>query len=185
MEESKGSCAVAAPRCNHYQFSSTHVMLPANLAGEVMAWGEKNIEDDDLFIDPDDSTFGREAKPHVTILYGLHVTDPDGVRSVVREVHSFPIRLGKITRFSDGPRFDVLKVEAESLELRRIHDAIKQTVPNTYKFPNYRPHVTVAYVVKGHCRRLDGSKTFCNFSFTADQIVFASYLGRKEVIPLG
>jgi len=159
-------------------------MLPWNLAGEVMAWGEENIEDDELFVDPNDSTFGREDEPHVTVLYGLHSPDPAGVREILANAHSFPIRLGKITRFTDCPKFDVLKVEAESLELRKLHELLKTKLPCTYAFPTYKPHVTIAYIAKGHCRRLDNCKAFCNFSFTAEEVVFSSFQGGHEVIPL-
>ena len=32
----------------------------------------KQIDEEDIFVDPEDSTFGLETEPHCTLLYGLH-----------------------------------------------------------------------------------------------------------------
>ena len=184
--ESNGSTACCQPpKTGGYPFSSTHVLLPGTLAREVMAWGEENIEDEDLFIDPADPTKGREDEPHVTLLYGIHHDHSGAVRKVLSEAHPFAIRLGKTSRFSDCPKFDVLKVEAESLDLRRLHDRLKECVPCTESFPTYKPHVTLAFVQKGRCRRLNNSKAFCGLTFVAREIVFSSFFGFQETLPLG
>lgn len=187
MNESTGGCTgpgvVAGAKRSCYQFSSTHVPVPPNLANEIVELGENEIDDDDIYADPD-GLLGRSRDPHVTVLYGLHTERSDAVRIVLGDTYTFPIRLGKISRFTDSPKFDVLKIEAESLEIKKLHERLKR-LPNSHCFPTYKPHVTLAFVRKGTCRRLNGSKAFCNLAFTAREIVFSSRLGYSEVIPLG
>lgn len=152
-------------------FGDTHewgcLMLeaPEDLAAEVRAWGEKSVPEGDLFLgDEDDGGYGRENQVHATVSYGIDPSvTPDALRDVLLE-QGVPVelRLGKVSKFSkpeDG--YDVIKIEVDSPHLHRLHEAIEKAVGtpgNTY--PDYKPHMTVAYVKPGSCDHLIGQEPF-------------------------
>lgn len=135
---------------NPHSFSSTQFDLPSELAFEVRQLGEQ-IPSDDLAED------GRELNPHVTIKYGLHTNDAEDVRAAVNGESPVAIQLGKCSVFevSDkdsqrgGAKFDVVKIEVESKALHQLNKRISEALPCTDTFPEYKPHITIAYVKPG------------------------------------
>ena len=119
---------------------------------EIENWSKKNIKEKDLYVDEG----GREENSHVTVLYGLHTNDFQDVKPIIDKLYSFEIKLGKISKF-ESKDYDVLKVEIESPYLHLINKKLK-TLPFTTKFPNYVPHMTIAYVKKDSCNHLLGNK---------------------------
>ena len=167
----------------HYVYSSTQVDLPLMLASEIIRWGEECVLDNDLYMDPNDLTLGRADEPHATLLYGIHSDHPEEIRKLLTGVESFEIELGKVSSFTWSEKFDVLKIEAISDELHRLNKLLSR-IPCTQLFPIYRPHVTVAYIKKGHCNKLLGSMDFAGRTWVADTIMFSSRGGVKTAMPL-
>jgi len=106
--------------------------------------------------------YGKEANPHVTVMYGLSPIEETRVKNLLNKVpKKIVAELGKISKFEnvDTP-YDVLKIEVRSPHLSKIHEMIRKNFENNYKWPNYSPHVTLAYVKKGTCNEYVGNKTF-------------------------
>lgn len=95
---------------------------------------------------------GIEEDPHVTALYGFHdEVTVDEVKDIVKKVLQKPttVKVTGISTFSSEDKpFDVVKFDIESKELSRLNKKL-QKLPNTNTFPEYNPHMTIAYVKKG------------------------------------
>jgi len=167
-----------------YDSSTTQVDLPKDLAEEVIAWGKKNVSDADIKED-EDNTAGREDEMHVTLLYGLKPKEvTDKLRSIVESMKPFDVRLGLVTVFKDSDKQDVVKIDAEASELQDMHYAIERAVPNVNSYPTYVPHITIAYVKKGHGDKVLGDDTFRGRTFKVDRVVFKSSDKDVTEIPL-
>jgi hypothetical protein len=57
------------------------------------------------------------------------------------------MKLGKLDLFRHRDQ-DVLKVNVHSPDLEHVNNVVKK-LPNSFSFPNYNPHVTVAYLKPG------------------------------------
>ncbi len=106
------------------------------------------IEKDDVYVDPSDSTFGLETEPHVTLLYGLHSdVGLDKVEPVVCEPTYTTVKAHNPSLF-ENDKYDVLKFDIKGDQLSEVNSKLKQ-FPFTSDFPDYHPHMTVAYLKKG------------------------------------
>jgi 2'-5' RNA ligase len=170
-----------------YKSSTTQVDLPKDLAEKVIAWGVKNIPDEDLADDGDGSE-GREDEIHISLLYGIEDESPsEELKRIIESYPPFEIRLGLVTMFKDSDKHDVVKIDVESAELQKLNLEIREKIPNNNKYPTYAPHVTIAYVKKGKGDRVLGSDPFQGTIFKVTHIVFGSSgssSGEKVEIPL-
>lgn len=78
--------------------------------------------------------------------------------------------------------YDVLKMDIKSEKLNELNNLAKK-LPNTSTYPDYRPHITVAYLTKGN------GKNYVDLNFrtkinTIDKIVYSKTNGTKIEIPL-
>lgn len=138
------------------------------------------ISDEDLYEPKDETGFGREDEPHVTILYGLHTDIPDSdIEEEIKKLKSPKIKLGKISSFSNE-KFDVLKFDVESEDL---HKANKKFIefPHTNDYPKYHPHCTIAYVKKGMAEKyIEKLNKLKDIEVTADEFVYSKPDGKKK-----
>ncbi len=106
------------------------------------------IDEDDLYTEEGDSSYGREMDPHVTILYGLHddIKDED-IEKDIKAIKEPKIAFKSISSFNND-KFDVLKFDVKSEDLNKLNKKFSE-YPNTNKFPDYHPHVTIAYLKAG------------------------------------
>lgn len=148
------------------EYASTQLDLPADLGAEILAVG-RTLPEDALAED------GVEDTPHVTVQFGLHDHAPASVRTALANAGPVPVTLGAIVRFTDDPKQDVLVVQADSPELRRLREAVRGSGDVTDTHPEYRPHVTLAYVKKGAASELDGDTRFAGQTFTAETLTFS------------
>ena len=89
-----------------------------------------------------------EPYPHVTILYGLHrEVSINEVKEIVRKIHPFEISLVSVSSFEQEDH-DVLKWDVQSRTLNRLNRDLCE-LPYTTDFPNYEPHVTIAFLKPG------------------------------------
>lgn len=166
-----------------YDFSTVLFLLPKKLAGKVYDWGVEYVRDRDVY--HEDGDYGRETEMHVTVLYGIHDTNSKNARELLKDVKPFKVKLGKLTAFTTSPRYDVIKLEVISPALHKLHKLIKSNMEVTSKFPDYRPHVTIAYLKKGKSEKYIGGDEFDGVEFEVDTLMFSSRLGTKTPIRLG
>lgn len=128
----------------HYDYGC--VMLYTNFPGEIIKL-QDTINPDDLQ-DP-----GIEYEPHCTLLYGLH----SGVRleQVIDIVNQFKYSALKAHNPSlfENDEFDVLKYDVGyptkgGSFLHQCNQKLK-ILPNTQTYPDYHPHMTIAYLKPG------------------------------------
>jgi 2'-5' RNA ligase len=159
-----------------HDYASTQFNLPSELADEVKRVGKQigawALADE-----------GIESEPHVTALYGLHENDPDSIRSIIEEHSPFEITLGTTSHFPSSGDGDVIKIEVIGRGLHELHKKLK-AAPHTDTHPDYRPHVTLAYVKPGLGGTLSGDSSLKGKTAIVDHIVFSSKDGKKTKINL-
>lgn len=124
------------------------VMLYFNITKTWWDSVQKVIENKDVA--RINGVLGREKyrDVHVTLLYGLHkkVTLDD----IKEEIDDLPVRnviTNKVSYF-EGSDNDVLKFEMNYEFFKKFNKALRK-LDHTNTFPNYIPHMTIAYVKKG------------------------------------
>jgi len=108
------------------------------------------INKDDLYIDPNDDSFGMEKTPHVTLLYGLHDTVKDEQIKNIIDESTFveKIILTKVSLFKND-KFDVLKFDVKKTsELVSCNKKLSE-LPITTDYPVFNPHLTICYLNTG------------------------------------
>jgi 2'-5' RNA ligase/DNA polymerase III epsilon subunit-like protein len=128
-----------------YEYGCVMVEVPVKNWKEITSY----IDPEDIYTGGDD-THGIQENPHVTILYGLHdgVTE-DEVKSVFEEfTGDINIEVNGIGIF-ENDKFDVVKFNVNpDGSLQELHNKLSE-FPNSNEFPDYKPHITIAYVKKG------------------------------------
>ena len=168
-----------------YDFSSTQVDVPEELAKRIMDWGKENIPDSILYENDDDRSLGREDEMHVTVLYGVHSAYPNKVKKSLKQTKKAKVKLGKLKAFTNPDKFDVIFVDVESPDLHKINQKLRNEIPFTNKYDEYKPHVTIAYLKKGESQKYVGIDLFKDEEFVCDYIVFSSKDGKKTKINIG
>lgn len=160
-----------------HKFSSTQIQLPEELhsAFKVAA---KSIPATSL------GEEGRETDPHVTALYGLHDAEPDTARKIVAGHSPIKGRLGFVSIFRNDDA-DVAKLDVHSPGLHALNAGLK-SLPNSNSHPDYKPHVTLAYLKPGHGAKFAGKAIpgLTGKQFEANSVVFSSRNGKRSTLPL-
>lgn len=168
------------------------VMAPASpeIHDAVLRWGKMFILDEELYTDPDNPDgFGRENEVHVTVKFGLHEAEPsEELLRILEETQPFEIEIGKCSLF-ENEKFDVVKFDIAGEGLYELNRRVSQ-LPNSDQYPDYHPHMTVAYVTKGTCRGLVGKPLLDtddkrDLRFLAKAVVFSSKNKKKTTLFLG
>lgn len=106
---------------------------------------QHHIDKNDIY---EKKGYGLEDEPHVTLLYGLHdnVTHTD-VESLLDNIRFGTIIIDTPSLFINSD-YDVLKFEAAGQGLRESNDVLTK-LPHTNTYPEYNPHLTIAYLKSG------------------------------------
>jgi hypothetical protein len=109
---------------------------------------QKPIKIEDIYLVEGDDSYGLETEPHTTLLYGLHkeVSDSD-ISNVLKEFTFGDVYAHNISLF-ENPDCDVLKFDIEGDCLFECNEKLKK-FPYTTDFPDYHPHLTIAYLKPG------------------------------------
>jgi len=179
-----------------HSHSCVMINLPEELANQIIAWGRLQVNDEDVTVDEKGGK-GREMEPHITVLYGLLDSKPSPMlEQVFEHTAPFDIKLGPCSLFKNGEH-DVLKMDVISPFLRALNRNICSVVTYENDFPDYKPHVTIAYVRPGTCDRLEGASPWDDpvklgvtklgqeGVFQANEVVFSSLDGQVTKHPLG
>ena len=108
----------------------------------------KQISKEDVFVDPKDDTFGLESEPHCTLLYGLH--SDVSIEKIKDILNGFKFGECTVTNPSlfENDKFDVLKFDVDGSGLHDCNAALSK-LPHTTDYPDYHPHMTIAYIKSG------------------------------------
>lgn len=125
-----------------YKYGCALALIPEPYASQIQGWARDVIWDSHL------GPGGREDETHVTVKYGF--TDDDeatylAVRALLVRHGPILVRFASVSVFPDSGDGVVLKIDIESPELHELHEELS-SLPNADKWPEYRPHVTVAYL---------------------------------------
>lgn len=121
---------------------------------------------------------GIEDESHVTVLYGFHpdITIED-ITNFINQTVKEPIELTLkgVSRF-ECEDYDVIKVDVDSSDLHDLNDKLREAFDGKVEitFPNYHPHMTLAYVKKGALPHLDGNNMFEGENYVFDEFVYST-----------
>lgn len=157
-------------------YSSTQIDLPERAADEIRRVAAL-IKDKDLAED------GREEDPHVTVKYGLHGTRSEPVAKVLSTTEPFDLVLGEYGFFPANEQRDsdviYRKFSTDSVgKLSRLNKLVARSGEHTDTYPEYTPHVTLAYVKKGlgkaYVARFNKEQVEPRLKFRADAVRFST-----------
>ena len=128
-----------------YEYGCVMVEVPVSNWNEITSY----IDPEDVYTGGDD-THSIQENPHLTLLYGLHKeVTPEMVKSVFEGfTKDINIEVDGIGVF-ENKDYDVVKFNVNpDGALQELHDKLSE-FPNSNSFPDYKPHITIAYVNKG------------------------------------
>ena len=167
-----------------HSFSSTQVNLPPDFAQQVLDYG-KTIPDDILAGD------GRETEPHITVRYGSDEADHQRIAAALAGKGPIKAKVKGISIFpnvdTDGGKADVVKLDIDSPDLRKLNALVGKSVPHPGEtHPEYKPHITLAYVRAGEGKKYAGRaiKGLSGQTITFNAVTFSPKSGEKTEIPL-
>lgn len=144
-------------------------------ATTFVSWSKNNINPKDLY----EEEGGLEEESHVTVLYGLHTDNYKDLEEVLNKQQPFKINFDKIGKFTLD-KYDVLKIEIESQELRNLNKKLRDNFKYTTDYPDYKPHCTLAYVKKNTCDKFLNNKVFAKKSINIQELIFSSSQREKH-----
>ncbi len=172
-------------------YSWISIELPSELSDKTIKFAQK-IPERELYIeqDPEGETihgkgwkYGVEDDPHITVLWGIHTKDVRKIQNILSEQRGGIVRLSKTGMF-ECDNYDVLKINIISPALHRLNSILRENVQHTTTHPDYKPHVTLAYLKCGNGYRYKDQKSFINLSFEFDKVIFEDYNDEKTTIEL-
>lgn len=115
------------------------------------------INPKDVYEDPNDTSYGLDDEPHITLLYGLHdeVSVADISNIIQKFVFSECIMYNSSLFQNDN--YDVLKFDVRyptkgGAFLHKCNNELSK-LPNTNSYPDYHPHMTIGYLKPGTGQR--------------------------------
>jgi 2'-5' RNA ligase len=146
----------------------------------VSNWEEiaSSIKEEDLYTD--EGKPGIQDNPHVTVLYGLHEeVSLDQVKSVFEGLNErIDIKIEGIGVF-ENENFDVVKFNVVPIgTLQSLHDKLSE-FPNSNEYPEYEPHITIAYVKKGSGKKYE-DLTYRHIVENVNEVCYSIPGGSKE-----
>lgn len=141
------------------------------------------IDYDDIYHDESDPTFGLETEPHVTLLFGLHpeVSEKE-VSDVVRNFKYDSCKLYNVSTFNNE-KYDVLKFDVEGPCLHDVNKQLRE-LPHTSNFPDYHPHMTIAYLKPGAGKKYVDMLADIELSKQPSYAVYSTPNRTKYTIPI-
>lgn len=164
-----------------YEYGCVMAQIHPHHAGKILDFNNKIIGENILYTEEGEN-YGRESDPHVTIKYGLTENyDENYMRECLKEIKPFDILVGKMDIF-ENEKFDVVKFNVDGKKLREIRK-IFDCLPNEDKYPEYNPHMTLAYVQKGQGRKYKNKSSGKLAKVKIEQICYSNK-GKKYYIDL-
>lgn len=146
------------------------VKLAKSIPTEELHEGERSSRDD----------------MHITVKYGLHTSNSDEVAKIVRGFGPVTVKLGKTSIFpaNEKKSYDVVKVAVSGSDIHRLNKLISASTECTDTWPDFKPHLTIAYVMPGFGKKYAGLDTFEGMELTFDSLQFSNKDREKTEISL-
>lgn len=113
---------------------------------------------------------------------GLHIKQ---LQSVLKDHQPITVTLGNTGVFEQDDK-DVVYIEVLGNELHHLHHSLKEALPNTQTFPNYKPHITIAYVKPGLGKQYANKlNTLKGREVTLNALTFSDKDRQQVHLPLG
>ena len=164
------------------------VMLYFEPNNEIVEF-QKRISPEDLYTEDANGGYGLETEPHCTLLYGLHeeVELEDVENTLSNSVFGY-CRIHNPSLF-ENEKFDVLKFDVGYAHRGGafLHNANRMltTLPHTTSYPDYHPHMTVAYLKPGMGKKyVENLGDVPAFIYKPTHLVYSQPDGTKTDITL-
>ena len=151
----------------------------------------KEIDKDDLYIEEAETKgdwhYGLETEPHITVKWGVDFDEPDKVIDILNGEKGGNVEVDGIEIFENDD-FDVLVAVCKSKALQKIHKKLTEELEIEDTHPEYKPHITIAYMKKGMAKKYKNTAlkafTYYLLNFDFDEVTFGSSKDQNTVIKL-
>jgi len=127
-------------------------MLSEEDTAKILKFSKQLINDEDLYLEGNE--YGREMESHVTIRYGfLKDLNELDIRQLIQGQKPFMMEIFGLDKFAPHPSYDVAVFKVNSPVLKKLNE-LSGAHLNESDYPDYIPHLTLAYVKKGKFNRL-------------------------------
>lgn len=135
------------PPATEYDWASSQLRLMPREADAIIHRAAQNIDPADL----NEAEGGMEDEPHITIRYGLDPQEMAQAEAALASMGPIEVEFGPVEIFEpEGKDYDVVVQTVDSPELRELRRRVEvSTQAPGETFPDYRPHMTLAYVNRG------------------------------------
>jgi len=140
------------------------------------------IDSNDLYNEVGED-YGLETEPHVTLLFGLHKGIPTSTVEKVLDDRTFYTCKGHNASIFENEKYDVLKFDIEGDGLHEINDELKKQ-PHTSDFPDYHPHMTIAYLKPGKGKKYIKMLKGMKYQLPPKYAVYSKPNGTKNKITI-
>jgi hypothetical protein len=162
------------------EYGCLMAIVPPTHGPHIVKFGKTVIPQSLLYTKPDDDSYGYDNEPHVTVKFGYAPDlNKQDLATILRGIKPFNVILHALTQFNNSD-FDVVKFDAESPVLRELRTRADR-FPNQDKFPEYKPHMTLAYVKPNSFGHI---KEKLNISVPIRHFKYSGADGRKILIHL-
>jgi 2'-5' RNA ligase len=170
-------------------FSWVRLDVPKKIK-DVHSSVTKEIKETDLYYEDqggDDWSYGIEDAPHITVKYGLEFDEPDEVLESLDGEKGGNVEIEDIEIFEQDD-YDVLVARCKSKALNKLHDKLSKDLKIEDDYPEYKPHITIAYFKKGRAKKYKSmafkALTYYLLDFDFDKVVFEDRNDKETVIKL-
>ena len=166
-----------------YDYGTVQTSDVSEIVTDAIKDIQGRIDKDKLYDGEDEPGWvenGIQKLFHITVLFGVNDNVKDEVKKVFDKYKPVHIETTGVEYFDTNPDFDVAIVKCKSEELTKIHDELKDTLENEETYPNYNPHITIAYLKKGE--KLDDNEQITDTSWEVDSLDISTSDGQLEKI---